>query len=81
MRAQIVALHMEKLSERQIAKRPQCSRNSVHRAIEKFKKHKIYDDTEKLVDRVKLHEEMIMQSDELSCDPPLVYVVKYVPIC
>ena len=42
--AQIVALHMERLSERQMAKRLQCSKSSVHRTIEKFKKHEIYDD-------------------------------------
>ena len=46
-RAQIVALHMERHSERQIAKRLQSSKHSVHRASEKFKKHKIYDDMKK----------------------------------
>ena len=45
--AQIVALCMERLSERQIAKRLQCSKSSVHCTIEKFKKHKIYDDMKK----------------------------------
>ena len=42
--AQIVVLHMERLSERQIAKRLQCSKSLVHRAIEKFKKYEVYDD-------------------------------------
>ena len=42
-RAHIVALPIERLSERQIAKRLQCSRSSVHRSTEKFKKHKIYN--------------------------------------
>ena len=45
--AQIMALLMERLSERQIAKRLQCSKSSVHRAIEKFKKHEIYEDMKK----------------------------------
>ena len=43
-RAQIVALNMERLSERQIAKRLQCSKSL---AIKKFKRHKIYDDIKK----------------------------------
>ena len=47
--AQIVALHMERLSERQIAKRLQCSKSSVHRAIEKFKKYEVYDDMKKIL--------------------------------
>ena len=72
---------MERLSERQIAKRLQCSKSSVHCAIEKFKKHEIYDDIKKLVDQVNLYKEMIMPSDELSCNPPLVLIIKYVPIC
>ena len=46
-RTQIVALHMKGLSERQIAKRLQCTKSSVHHAIEKFKKHKIYNDMKK----------------------------------
>ena len=66
-RAQIVALHMERLLERQVAKRLESSKSSVHRAIAKFK-HEIYEDMKKLVDPVKLHEEMIMPSDELSCN-------------
>ena len=45
--AQIWALHMKRLSERQITKRLQCSKSSVHRSIEKFKKREIYDDTKK----------------------------------
>ena len=35
----------------------------------------------KLVDLKKLHEEMIMSSDELSCNPLLVVVTNYEPIC
>ena len=46
-RAQIVALHIETLSERQIPKRLQCSKSSIHRVIEKFKKHEIYGDMKK----------------------------------
>ena len=80
-RAQIVALHMERLSERQIAKRLQCSKSSVHRAIEKFKKYEIYDDIKNLVNSVKLYEKIIMPSEELSRNLPLVIVVKYVPLC
>ena len=79
-RAQIVALHMERLSERQIVKRLQCNKSSVHRAIEKFKKHEIYNEMKKLVDSVKLQEEMIIPSNELLCNPPLVLVVKYVKL-
>ena len=45
--AHIVTLLMERLSERQIAKRLQCSKSSVHCTIEKCKKHKIYDDIKK----------------------------------
>ena len=75
-RVQIVALHMERLSERQIAK------SSVHRIIEKFKKHENYDNINKLVDSVKLHKAYaIMPSDELLCNLPLVLIVKYVPMC
>ena len=51
-RAQIVALHMESLSEKQIAKRLHYNKSSVHRAIEKFKKNQIHDDIKKLVDPV-----------------------------
>ena len=80
-RAQIVALHMQRLSERQIAKIRQSSNSSVHRAIEKFKKHEINEDLKKLVHSVKFPEEIIMPSDKLSCNPPLVLVVKYVHIC
>ena len=76
--AQIVALHMRRLSERQMTKRLQCSKSSVHRAIEKFKKREIYDDTKKTDRPNKLHEEML--SDKLSCNPPLDFVAKYVPI-
>ena len=36
---QIVALHMARLFERQKAKRLLRSKSSVHRTIEKFKKH------------------------------------------
>ena len=72
-RAQIVALHIKRLSKRHIAKRLQCSKSSVHRAIEKFKKHKKTGR--------KLYEEMIMSSDKLSYNPPLFVVVKYMPIC
>ena len=78
--AQIVALHMQRLSEWQIAKILQCSKSSVHRAVEKFKKHEINKDLKKLVHSVKFPEEMIMPSDELSCNPPLDLVVKYVHI-
>ena len=46
-RVQIVVFLMERLSERQIAKRLQCSKSSVHRALKKFKKHAIYDDMKK----------------------------------
>ena len=41
------ALYMERLSEKQISKRLQFSKSSVHRAIEKFKIHEIYNDIEK----------------------------------
>ena len=46
-RAQLVALHMKRLSERQMEKRLQCSKSSLHRVIEKFKKHEIYDNMKK----------------------------------
>ena len=72
---------MKRLSERHIAKKQQCSRISVHHATEKFKKHEIYDDMKKPLDPVKLQKETIMSSDELSCNPALVLVLKYVPIC
>ena len=74
-RAQIVTLHIKRLSKRQIAKR------SVHHVIKKFKKHEIYDNIKKLIDPVKCHKEMIMQSEEMSCDLTLVLAVKYVSIC
>ena len=80
-RSKIVALHIKKLLERQIAKRSQCSKSSVDSVIKKFKKNKIYDDMKKTGRPVKLYEEMIMPSDELLCYTPLVLVLKYVPIC
>ena len=46
-RAQTVGLHMQRLSERPMAKRLQCSKSPVHCHIERFKKHKIYDDVRK----------------------------------
>ena len=76
--AQIVAFHMERLSERQVVKRLQCNKSFIHLAIEKLKKHKIYDDIKKLVDPIKI-KKMIMPSDELSCNPPTL--VKYMAIC
>ena len=79
-RVLIVLLHVEKHSKRQIAKRLQCCKSLVHRAIEKFKNHEIYDNMKKLVETVKRHEEMIMPSDKLSCNLPLVLIVKYLPI-
>ena len=45
--AQILSLHKERLSQRPIVKKLQCSKRFVHRAIEKFKKHEIYDDMKK----------------------------------
>ena len=74
--AQIVALQMERLSERQMEKRLQSSKSLKYHAIEKCKKHEIYDDMKKTGRPVKLLEEMDMSSDEL-CDPPLILVVKY----
>ena len=62
------------------SKKINCSKSSIHHTIEKFKKHEIYDGIKNL-DLVKLHEEMIMLFNELSCDPLLVLVIKYVPIC
>ena len=41
-RVQIMALHMERLSQLQ------CSKSSVLRVIEKFKKHEIYNDIKKI---------------------------------
>ena len=38
-RAQIVSLHIKRLSKRQIAKSLQCSKSAVHCAIKKLKKH------------------------------------------
>ena len=45
------------------SQRLQCSKSSVQRTIEKFKKHKVYDDKKKRVGPVKLYEEMIAPSD------------------
>ena len=78
-----MALHMEKLSSSQTAKRLQCGKSLVYCAIENFKKHENYDDNKKnFLDSVKRHKEMIMLFNKLSCDDtPLVVVIKYVPIC
>ena len=72
--------------ERQIPKRLQCSQSLVHHAIEKCKKQEIYDDIKKTG---RLHKNsqrddhairMMFVVIKLSCNPPLVLVIKYMPI-
>ena len=80
-RAQIAALHMERLSKRQITKRLRCSKSSVYRAIETFKKHKIYDDMKKTSKPRKTSRRNDHAIQRGVMRSPLVLVVKYVPTC
>ena len=43
-RAQIVALHDQNLSERQISAQMGCSKTAVHQAIVKYQQHGSYTD-------------------------------------
>ena len=78
--AQIAALHEERFLEKQIAKRLQFRKSSVHRVTKKFKNHGTCGDLKKTaVGPTKLHDEKITPSEELLCDPLLVFVINCVP--
>ena len=75
--AQIVVLHIERLSERQIANRVECSKSSSPLCHIKFKKHEIYDDMKKTGRLQELYEERIMLSNKLIMPPMSCHVIPH----
>ena len=55
LRAQIVALHGQNLSERQISAQMRCSKTAVHQAIAKYQQDGFYTDKPILILLMKLH--------------------------